>query len=279
LNTYLDKLSDQQIRDLQLKTWKRLFRGADIERKDSFLEYFEERIKKLIGEPYREAAVEQMIITDSGDPNCYDYTTIITYKCHQVQGKLQENVTWAPGPGEFLEVRRVQVELQLPSGLNIRDDLRLERDHWDPTDTNAAQPVFHKETRTYDFPFDKLKKYYQDPNDKNMFSVPLDAFREYNGLTVTVTGEGTIARTGFIGWGMSHPTKGFVLMCRPPPGTYARYEPFGMSYEDVRRADPSEIPPDCQERLILICNTWVMPGAGIAISFQPKPTPSPKGVN
>lgn len=192
----------------------------------SFLEYFDNRIKNLIGDPYREAAVEQMIITDSTDPNTYGYTTIITYKCRQIHGRLQKDVTWAPAIGEFLEVRRVRVELQLPPDSIIRENLHLKNQAWDSHQEADAQPAYHSDARTYEFTSDKLMKYDRDPNNERKFSVPLHVFGEYDGLLVKITGEGTIPTTGFIGWGMSHPTKGFVLMCQPPPGKYARHESF-----------------------------------------------------
>ena len=148
-HTYLDKMNAGQLQDLQLETWKRLFREAKIQREGSFLEYFENRIRSLIGGPYREGAVEQMIITYSTDPNTYDYTTIITYKCRQVQRRLQKDVTWAPEIGEFLYVRRVKVELQLPSDSIIRQNPHFKNQTWDPSQEADAQPAYHSDTRTY----------------------------------------------------------------------------------------------------------------------------------
>lgn len=171
-HTYLEKLSDPQIQDLQLKTWKRLFKGPHIDREGSFLKHFENRIQDLIGSPYREGTIERMLIEncdDDDDIDSFRYTTTVTYRCRQVQGKLQQKVSWIPERGEFIKVNEIKFELEVkdhPALVSPIVVIPLQAKTWPADQLKAAQPRVTNGNRTYTFDSDLLLKHYSFPGLK-----------------------------------------------------------------------------------------------------------------
>ena len=159
---YLEKMDVKQIEDLQLRTWKRLFKGAEIDREGSFLGHFEEKLKTLIGSPYRENVNETMIIDYCGeDDDCFIYTTLARYHCRQVRGELQEKVTWAPAPNELVEVEYVEITLAIPSSTT------------NPGPAIQDQPDVTTDNRVYTFNHQRLLDSYRDPPERRHAAAPV----------------------------------------------------------------------------------------------------------
>lgn len=314
-DVYLEQLSIPRIRDLQIKTWKRLYEGAPIEQEGSFFQFFEERIKPHIGSPYREDVIERMYIKDRPDRS-YDYTTSVSYTCRQVQNQLQSKVGWIPERGEFIEVYDVEIELELKDGpppvqpIQI-DPLSVIDEPPQMGNKQDWQPAVTDDNRRYIFGRDLLLKYYskvglkgdagRDPDGSQGPQRPQPDTGGPDQLPCSPTTPARNLTTSHIevplkafndydnlyvkvtGKGRI-PSSGFIGWGM---GHITKGFTLVCSYPDnvtVRHElfglDPGDVEVEQEGNILTISCTrekWVLEGAGIAVGILPKPLTSGTG--
>ncbi len=115
---YLKKMDKTQLIALQTSTLKAFFKTDDIDRKDSFLEFFHSRIHGYIGSPYRQDVRDVINIQYSANrTDQVEVQDTISYRCRKVGDEIQHEVKWVEtGTAQVkqMKISKYEVEIEVP---------------------------------------------------------------------------------------------------------------------------------------------------------------------
>jgi hypothetical protein len=116
---YLRTLNEDELLKLQTDSFKAYFKNDNIDRGESFYNYFTDEVRALINTPYREDVKIVTTFTDSdilGQFNCLDE---IQYSCRAAKDLIQEKILWYSEPDYNInETTKFEIELSLPTNLS-----------------------------------------------------------------------------------------------------------------------------------------------------------------
>lgn len=196
----------------------------------NYLKKYEE---SFILMPFREDLVAEVTYTDLGDNN-FLVRDKVSYLCRGVGENLQENLSWSIEPNEFIEVKRLTIDIKPPVGHKLSG-------------------------RTY-------KLYDGGIDEKNCltgFEIKTKIPNEINadGLRVTYDAEYIISTRKLNFWIMGNPTRGFTLMLTYPVNYDVQVGPF------VQLTEAIDLTIDRKGYYKFKYDEWILPDDGLAWIF------------
>lgn len=265
---YLTRLSKGELVSLQADTLKAYFENEEIDRAGSFLEYFDQRIRRYIGSPYREDVRGLLHIKEAGN-GCFDVIDTISYKCRRVCGQIQKEVIWLPDEDECQEIRDQSVTITLPYDPSIPHD-----------DFPALEGDGNREPRTETFrlgPGGVEAIPGKTSNGQEVvigYRFPLDRYRGYDGLGVRYRVEYRIHANDFMRWVMVHPTRKLSFHIDYPEGYEIVFRSGGIPEGELRILR-------LESCIDVEYDSWVVPHSGFFFELRKRstqvsePTPVP----
>jgi len=220
---YLSKLSDEELRTLQINSLKAFYRGDNLEREGSFLIYCGQKIHRYIGLPYRED-VQDEIVVEEFDPasNIAKVYEKLVYVCRKAgeRGLIQPEIKWTPDEDEYLTNPVPVCKLSL------------------------------KYPETHEKAGHEIKEELKGP-DYN-FSLTGNGLDTVDGLVVTVELWYSVEAARLQNWYMGYPTKNFTLVIKYPEELTIQLKEF-VSYPDLVQRTPKK------GYFSLSYNMWLLP--------------------
>lgn len=202
---YLESLSPEELTALQVATLKAKYKGTDIDREGSFLQYFQSKIQDYIGSPYRENVTSSFLIEEASEKtDCFLVYEDTAYTCRSLGDKIQDDARWTYEPDEFEEV--VDISLILKCAHDKIDDCK-----------NQCMSGSICENGIIKLQKDELKQYYNEDVNLKGYYVPFnDLLNPKDGLQVHLSASYLIKSNRFFMWSMTNPSKGINFIITFP---------------------------------------------------------------
>lgn len=249
---YLSKLSDEELRTLQMNSLKAFYRGDNLEREGSFLLYCGQKIHRYIGLPYREDVQDEIVVEEyDSAANVAKVYEKLVYVCRKAgeRGLIQPEVKWSPDEDEYLNNPAPVCKLSLKY----------------PEGHEKAGHEITEELKGPDF----------------QLSLTGKGLDTVDGLVVTMELWYSVEPARLQNWYMGYPTKNFTLVIKYPEELTIQLKEF-VSYPDLVQRTPKK------GYFSLSYNMWLLPHQnGVAWHFlksQPaivsaKPTLPPRAAD
>lgn len=111
---YLKKMSREQLALLQVSTVKAMYAADDLDREGGFLLYFQDRLQRLLREPYREE-MNCIWSVEGEDGDNFRILDTISYTCRAVGGSIQDSIVWACETGELARIEKIVFKATNPA--------------------------------------------------------------------------------------------------------------------------------------------------------------------
>jgi hypothetical protein len=232
---YLESLTSEKLRDLQISLVKIIYPEADIGAEGSFYNYLKQRLEKYIPAPYREnVSVDMKYELKDGRWSVRDK---VSYVCRKSGDSIQQTVGWGPdSASEFLAVTSLTIQVQYPYYHELHGQ-------W-----------------VQIFPFDG--KDIKDFLDYRI-SIPLEKYRLIDRMVVSIVAEYEVNPERFQTWVMAHPTRTLDFTLRFPETWDIQLEPILLDPDVIDRRQPE---PGYTR---IEYDSWVLPGSGLAWRLIP----------
>ncbi|HEV7644566.1 MAG TPA: hypothetical protein VGO50_11530 [Pyrinomonadaceae bacterium] len=212
---YLKTLRKEQLTNLQTDTLIALFEMEDINKEDSFLEYFRAKLQTFIASPYREDIKNKLIIRfeDIKTKKNLVVEDIISYKCKKMGKCIQERVRWENDqPSRIVDF---QITLEIPD--DVFNLPQTKRNH-------------------------KKQKIVIPKGDKRLLPIgekgyilPLTKYLDMDGLWVEVRGKYVVEKSELIYFTMAHPSHKTRLTVSYPEELQLSTGYFGVAEGDLKK--------------------------------------------
>jgi hypothetical protein len=230
---FIEHLDDDHLKALQVDVMKAFFKDQKIDREGSFLNYFHDRLRKFIAEPFREDVTAELFL-EPGANETWKVSVKSSYRCRLARGAIQPDVKWWLQKEEVEEVTSVKLSIAFPDG-----------------HPNAGLPVDLADTVKTPSDREKLQK-----------GISLAEHSSVDGLLVMVEAHYVMKQNRFQYWTMAHPTKNFDLVIVYPRECDLQRKTMVVDQEQVRIT--------CGDGYRRIkCDSWVLPGAGVVWRILP----------
>ena len=249
---YLKTLSKEQLITLQTDTLKAFFEADEIDREESFLEYFRQRIHGYIGRPYREDTDGIITVTLSPDDNEYQVDEKISYTCRKVGTSIQPDVRWMNvRKADIVRLREFSIAIEVP--LNFYQSPNFQAQH----------PRFPSRRMTFELNGQNREKLV--PIEVGMgYKLSLADFSEVDELYVEVHSKYVVARPRPFSWTMAHPSKNLTVTINYPRHLTIDVNLFGIEEGEYHEEERAGL-------YALRYGSWLLPNSGVCYSFLPHP--------
>lgn len=245
---YLKTLSKAELISLQTDTLKAFFEVDEIDREESFLDYFHTKIRGYIGSPYREDTTGIITISDAGDKQSYVIEETISYKCRKVGNSIQDRVSW-------ITIRQSKVT----AIEEFRITVEVPQNFYQAPDFQAKFPTITSGKVTYDIKDKDQTKLI--PGEKGQgYTLLLADFREIDGLYVEVHVKYTMSTERPMAWNMTHPSKNLSVTINFPPELTIDVNIFGLEETQYHEEKRSGL-------YVLRYDSWLLPDTGLSYHF------------
>lgn len=261
--SYLNTLKDDELLSLQTATLKAYFKDDQLDRADSFLEFYQRKIHGFISSPYRED-INAIIAIDyfPDDKTVFEVDETISYKCRKVRGSIQSEVKWFQyGRISIKDIQSFRITVQVPPNF------------FQAPDFEARYPAIKSNSMEYVAAFTKGKVetteglQFHDKDGDIGFILPLNEYKGIDRLFVKVDVKYT-TRIGWpLSWSMTHPSKDLTVTFKYPPDLAADVNIYGID-DDERDVDKKS------GIYTLKYYSWLLPGAGLDFQLGPIPAES-----
>lgn len=114
---FLKDLSDDAVRELQVKTLNRVFGMENIDKASDFFDFYMNKIQNFLVSPYREGTVGTMDIVTEG--NFFRVEETICYTCRKVGKGIQERVDWTTERDELDDdgIKEFEITVTVPNSV------------------------------------------------------------------------------------------------------------------------------------------------------------------
>lgn len=237
---YLDKYSLDELTSLQKDVLKAYFKDQNIGGTEGFLNYYQEHIQAIIGNPFRMNVIADFHIKyldKSKDKLVVD--EVIIFQCKSNRGKIQKEIKYIPEKNEFEKVEIISVKL---------------------------------EHETFEFPkggkeilieFASFDEAWLQPEGLG-FIMPMKEYEDWDGLKITLTLRFIISTQRFISWKMAYITKGLSITINYPDDINIE-KMFYCMQNNIK-----ELPGNYDGHCRWGSDGWILPNEGIAFQFIPK---------
>ena len=239
---YLTQLDKEELLALQTRVMKVYFGDEGVDREGSFLKYFQGNLHDYIGAPFREKVNCQLFFT-AGSDETWAVTDKVSYRCRRAGGTIQQTVRWIEDPGGW-QVTALKATVRYPTGHAKAGKVETLADE---TGSNEH--------------FDKFRQ-----------GLPLDNYKDVDGLLVDLEAHYTVTRDRFHYWMMAHPSRGFDITITYPPDHIIQFKPLLMNDKLMTKFDRAGY-------LQAGCDDWMLPNNGLVWQIRkaplalPPPTP------
>jgi hypothetical protein len=250
---YLKTLDSTELINLQINSLKAFFRVDDIDRKDSFLDFFHKKIHGYIGSPYREDVIEVFSINYSQDKRYYIVEETISYKCRKVGDSIQNVVQWGTSKdSEEEKIEDFSITLQIPPHLYQSPEFK------------ARYPEVSIPHRVYDIKKDVETGDLVAIKEGMGYSLSLDKYKDIDELLVKFHIRYTSLINEPFSWRLTRPAKSLRMIVKHPPELKIDASVFGL--------DEEECDEEHREGLyILNYDSWLLPNSGVVFYFSATP--------
>jgi hypothetical protein len=250
--TYLKTLDRDQLIALQTNTLKAFFKVDDLDRKDSFLEFFHSRIHKYIASPYREDVDYQLAVSEvAGREDCWHVDETASYKYRAAGTSIPVYVQWAGDSEPAVEVEQLIFTLIFPRNISEMPDFKKKY----PT-VQESRLIFKLDDQPC-----KITVLTGTDQTCAEYKLPLDEYCHIDGLGIKTHVRYKIQRGSPIAWGMAHPTRRFSVALGYPKEHLPVVNRFGF---DDECADEQDSNPGIYS---LRYDSWLLPESGISIGL------------
>ena len=232
--SYLNRLSRDELKALQVNSLKAFYRGEHLEREGSFLSYCSQNIHQYVGSPYREDVYDEIVVENfdpaTGVAKVYEKLGYVCRKGGEL-GLIQPEVTWQPDPNEYLEspIPVCKLSLKYPE-----------------TDPKSGQPLRGPEELS---------------SPKYSYSLAEAKLQDRDGLVVVLELWYSVPISKLQNWCMGYPTKNFTLIITYPDVLNVQLKEF-VSHPDRVQITRKE------GYFSLKYSTWLLPDQnGVAWNF------------
>jgi hypothetical protein len=258
---YLKKMSSEDLIRLQTNALIAFFKTPDIDRNESFLHFFQSRIHKYIGDPYREDVRELISLTYvTGRTDQVQVEETMSYRCRKVGDRIQDEVKWVEqGLTQMrqMELGTHDLEILVPPEAFTEE---FKRAHPNVT---KARTVF----KSADTP-----PTLSSPTAGKGFLYSLKDYEGLDGLHIKTHVKYTMPTNMPFTWTMANPTKGITGTIAYPADLELVTNMFGVTEEDVNRVDKTGV---CQ----IDYDSWLLTDTGFSFQLIAKASLSALGTN
>lgn len=235
---FLKDLSDEAVRELQVKTLNRVFGIENIDKASDFFDFYMSKIQGYLISPYREGTVGTVNIVEEG--NFFRVEETISYTCRKVGKGIQKEVEWTTETDELEKdgIKEFQITLTFPNHIGGQ--------------SGQEPPRIYKK----DAP--ELKRY-----DKGQgYSLPLNDYAAVDGLHVKCCVTYMVPIDRPFSWWMPNLSKGLKVTITFP-------DKFDI-YDDLFVMDAKEEgnPKGTRGQYTFNHETWLMPRDGFAFHLR-----------
>jgi hypothetical protein len=256
---YLKKMSSEDLIRLQTNALIAFFKTDDIDRNESFLHFFQSRIHKNIGDPYREDVRELINLTYlPGRTDRVQFEETMSYRCRKVGDKIQDEVKWieeSMAQIQRMELGAYDLEILVPPEVFSEE---FKKDH---------QNV--KKARTVLSSIDNPNPLSNTGSGKG-FRYSLEDYKGVDGLHIKTRVSYTMPTNMPFTWTMANPTKGITGTITYPPDLELVTNMFGVTEEEVNRVDKTGV---CQ----IDYDSWLLTNTGFSFQLIAKAASDPLG--
>jgi hypothetical protein len=246
---FLNSLSQPELMSLTTNSLKSYFKVEDLDEKESFLEYFQAKILGFIASPYREDTHGIIHLEYSSRADVFLVQDHTSYKCRKVGKYIQPEVSWYVEPDEIDgELEGFEVILRLPENFFLSPEFTVK------------YPDFLLNTLTIRKGDDRLL----EAQDGLGYSLPLNDFREIDGLSVAVNVKYRAKSAKFLYWYMVYPSKGLLFTLHYPRELTLWRLVFGLN----RNTTQEDSLPGLYS---LRSDSWLLPNDGVAYQLLRTP--------
>lgn len=225
-DNYIKSLEEKKIRQMRKSLYRSLYNNESIDAPDSFFSYFDRKMSKYLGMPFRDNVNVLLIVSDI-ENGCARIKDSISYDCRAIGGKIQEKVAWRSDPGEFDKVESVKVVVKYPDTHKQAG----EKEEFDAQVKNESE------------------SWVIDP-------VSLEKYQGIDGLNVSITSVYLSRIDSLYAWEMAYPTKGFHFTFKCPEEYEIVCKALTIAPELCSIRTESQV-------LAVACSSWVLPHNGI----------------
>lgn len=235
---YLEKLDESALITLQTQVLTAYYKNNEIGTQDGFLNFYQKNIQTFINSPFRiDVKLHLQIDYHPNDNDKLVVNETMSWMCKKNGGRIQENISWEPSPGEYEDVNDFSLSLHHAS----------------------------LDGKTERFTHNKLEELNCLSEDKKGFHFSLDhKYQNLDQLFVTIKVNATIIKTRFIAWRMSHPTRRMSLTVQFPKELKVVTELFFNENNLVN------IESETDGYFYLNIEDWIMPDEGISLQLLSK---------
>jgi hypothetical protein len=260
---YLRDRDKNALMTLERNALKAYFNTDEIDRKDSFLQFFHERIHRYIGSPYRENVRDVIHIHYSaGGNDQVEIDDTVSYLNRKVGDKYLDRVRWIETETTQITLLDYEVRIRVPHELFVSEEFNKEG-------LDAHGNLVFKKSEM--------------PTVPGHLGFELTLPEKYaciDCLHVETHVRYTMPTTWLITWTMSHPSKGVAGTITYPSDLRLVANFFGM---DADEAEVRDSLGSCQVGY----DSWLMPDTGFAfqlirpapVATVPPPLQPPPGQN
>jgi hypothetical protein len=253
-DAYLTRLDGAALKDLVSRAFQAQLKNKDIVQTErgGFLAFFFTDIHALIGSPYRENAVRD-IVYKVHDQDHFLVSDTLTYTCRKSGASIQENIYWTNDPNEVADIKWLRIWIKEPKrdeAETTRILLASEKDFGDTPNTETTKQI-EQEFEAQGIPAGKVIK------------KPLAGHLE-DGLTVIVDWEYLLKKDRFQYWRMAHLTKNFRLTLSFPDDYQIQEILFAAGKSNGESNTKAGF-------YSLGYNSWMLPRSGLAWKLTQKP--------
>lgn len=271
--TYIEKLSRDQLKSLQKKILEKLFENnGELDRENSFYKFYNRKIESYIGRPYREKFHNTISISNysSGIKNCEDETPgedrylvddTVSYQCRSMGANLNTEVKWVASKDEIDSLTEFCVYLNKDKIFDLEDATRK-----GPIFLQAADKLSNKLSNGV---IVKICEGFADC--KNGVNLNLD-FSEYKNELEFFAKDGCVVRvhavyiaTNFktVAAKLLEPTKDYTLTVTHPLTLKSKVEAYGFE-PNSKYYDHMEFTGG----FVMSFGSWLLPESGVYIAFE-----------
>jgi hypothetical protein len=249
---YLKKMSSEDLIRLQTNALIAFFKTDDIDRNESFLHFFQSRIHKYIGDPYREDVRELISLTYvPGRTDQVSVEETMSYRCRKVGDKIQDEVRWIEkGVAQMQQISLGSYDLEIL----VAPETFTEEFKKDHQKVKEARTVFKSTDEANPLSYTGLGK---------GFRRSLEDYKGVDGLHVKTHVCYTMPTNMPFTWTMANPTKGITGTITYPPDLELVTNMFGVTEEEVNRVDKIGV---CQ----IDYDSWLLTDTGFSFQLMPK---------
>lgn len=242
---FLRTLHRTELLSLVNNVFQAYYRVQNLVYKDSFLEFFNTRIQKYIGDPFRDDVLGIITVQNSDEAGVYVVKEDLGYRCRMVNtgSSIQKTAGWNISRGDIVgALENYKITLTLPE----------DRPKHFNCPTNCTRDGY---SLVYN------KDHLKSTEGVQGFELSLQEFAQLDKLHVQIHVEYKIVKEKFLAWGMGYPSRGFKTIFNYPEEVEITVETFGMDESRTRKTTQPGL-------YALSCDSWLLPDYGLAYQFH-----------